>query len=135
MRFIIYSSLSNIYEHVMRIVTLIISMFLSLEVCAADNDARAYKLYEQVRCPTCVAQSVNESDTIASEHIRNFIVSKIAEGKTDDEILSMLREYYGDDLVLKPRVSSHTFLLWAIPLSVFLFGLRSIIKRRMQRIH
>lgn len=114
---------------------LILLFTLFAQQAIADSDSgRAGKLYDQVRCPTCVSQSVKESDTIASENIREFIDRRISEGKSDDEILAMLRSYYGDEIVLKPKFSSHTILLWGVPLSVLAFGFISIFKRGVRRI-
>jgi len=62
---------------------------------------RRQKLYDQIRCPTCVAQSIKESGSIASRQMRDYIDHRIAQGATDDEIANELVGYYGKTILMK----------------------------------
>ncbi len=88
----------------------------------------AQQLYESVRCPTCVAQSVKDSDTIASSQIREFIDRRIELGESDDAILNALRQYYGPEITFKPPVKLHTLLLWCLPLVYLIFAIYRLFK-------
>ncbi len=91
------------------------------------GDQRAHRLYDQVRCPTCIAQSVKESDTIASQQIRDFIDRRVERGDSDEVILTDLRKYYGSDITFKPALNGHTAMLWLLPLGFLVFAIYRLI--------
>lgn len=100
-----------------------------------SNQMRAQKLYDQVRCPTCVAQSVKESDTRISKEIRKFIDEKIQAGNSDDEIIAELERYYGAEITFKPRVNIYTFMLWGIPILFLVFAVKRVLICFKQKTH
>ena len=51
-----------------------------------------------------------------------FISQKIDEGYLEDEIYSLLIKKYGQWIVYDPGLSKNTFLLWLIPLLLFILG-------------
>ena len=51
-----------------------------------------------------------------------FISQKIDEGYLEDEIYSLLVKKYGQWIVYDPGLSKNTFLLWLIPILLFLLG-------------
>lgn len=93
------------------------------------SDQRAHKLYDSVRCPTCIAQSVKESNAIASEQIRDFIDHRVERGDSDDAILAELRKYYGPEITFKPGVNSHTIMLWLLPLGFLVFAVYRLVRK------
>ncbi len=81
-----------------------------------DEQNRANALYDQVRCPTCVSQSVKESETPASKQIRQYIDAQVKKGTSDEEILTNLRAYFGDTILYEPAFNWKTALIWILPL-------------------
>ena len=91
---------------------------------------RAERLYKEIRCPTCTAQSVADSEAQLSRDMRRRIDTLIVAGKTDEEVRSELSTVYGDDIRLRPKSERRTWLLWAAPWLVILAGGVLIVTRR-----
>lgn len=86
-----------------------------------DNNARLDNLYTQIKCPTCVAQNIKESDTRISRQIKAFVKHKVFAGSTDEEILNELRQAYGDDVIFNPNKSFLNSPLWVLPFALIAF--------------
>jgi len=97
------------------------------------QQARADGLYKEIRCPTCTAQSLAESEAQLSQDMRNRIDELILAGKTDEDVRNTLAESYGDDIRLRPKAEPRTFIIWAAPWLVICVGLWAIFSRRRRR--
>jgi cytochrome c-type biogenesis protein CcmH len=53
----------------------------------------------------------------------------INEGLTEDEIYSFMSDKYGEWIVYDPEITKSTFLLWLLPLILFVFGAILIIRK------
>jgi len=94
---------------------------------------RASALYKEVRCPTCVAQAVGDSDALLSQDLKRNIDALIVAGRSDDFILDRVSQTYGDDIRLRPKREGRTALLWAAPWVAIFLGLGLILHRRRKR--
>ncbi|OGT58960.1 MAG: hypothetical protein A3F43_04480 [Gammaproteobacteria bacterium RIFCSPHIGHO2_12_FULL_42_10] len=86
----------------------------SLEVSAA-NQARYTALIKEVRCVVCQNQSLADSNAPLAEDLRDKIYMMMLEKKSDTEIKDYLVKRYGEFVLLRPRFSMTTFLLWTFP--------------------
>ena len=50
-------------------------------------------------------------------------------GLKEDSIYSFLREKYGDWIVYEPQLNKNTYILWLLPLLLFLLGGAIIVKK------
>ena len=87
------------------------------------------KISKNLRCLICQGQSVYDSQSDFAESLKLLINQKINEGKTDKEIYEFLKNKYGEWIVYDPEFNSSTFLLWGIPLILFIFGGLLIIRK------
>lgn len=85
-------------------------------------EARIRHLEEELRCLVCQGQSIAESDSGFAHDIRAEILTRMREGKSDQEIIDFLVERYGDFILFRPPVKSTTALLWAGPLILLAVG-------------
>jgi cytochrome c-type biogenesis protein CcmH len=59
---------------------------------------------------------------------------RLKAGDSDTQILDFLVARYGDFVLLKPRFTSHTALLWLLPVLVLIAGAAALfVLRRRQR--
>ena len=86
-------------------------------------EERARDLSKNLRCLVCQNQSIDDSDAELAVDLRGQVRQLIKQGQTDNEILDTLRDRYGDYILLKPPVSSSTYILWLAPLLIILGGL------------
>lgn len=87
-----------------------------------ENQERAVMLAKQLRCPQCQNQNLVESTSPIARDLRLEVYRMVDEGKSDDEIVSVMTGRFGDFVLYKPRFGAQTALLWLSPLAMLLFG-------------
>ena len=78
-------------------------------------EARARALSAELRCMVCQNQSIDESDAPLARDLRLLVRERIANGDSDRQVIDFLVARYGEFVLLKPRFSPHTLLLWLLP--------------------
>ncbi len=116
----------------MRGILLAISLFLSLSHALAVEpdemlkdpalETRARALSQTLRCMVCQNQSIEDSAAPLARDLRLIVREHIGAGESDQEIRDFLVVRYGEFVLLDPRVSAHTILLWALPGGILLIG-------------
>jgi cytochrome c-type biogenesis protein CcmH len=81
----------------------------------ATDAERAYALKETTLCPVCDGQNVLESNAPVAGAIRLQIDDLVDDGRSDDEIRSLLTTNYGHDVNANPPRSGFAGLVWVIP--------------------
>ncbi len=99
---------------------LVVTNSLSEEI--SKNHDQVNLISKNLRCLICQGQSVFDSDSDFATSMKIFISQKIDEGYLEDEIYSLLIKKYGQWIVYDPGLSKNTFLLWLIPLLLFILG-------------
>ena len=94
----------------------------SLSEETSKNQDQVNLISKNLRCLICQGQSVFDSDSDFAVSMKIFISQKIDEGYLEDEIYSLLVKKYGQWIVYDPGLSKNTFLLWLIPILLFLLG-------------
>ena len=87
------------------------------------DEQRAREIGAQLRCVVCQNQSIEESDAELAQDMRKVVREKIAQGASDEAVISYIRESYGDYVLLKPPVQSNTYVLWFLPFGLVLLSL------------
>lgn len=98
---------------------------------AAEERARGLSL--QLRCLVCQNQSIDDSDAPFARDMRKMIRNQINAGQSDDEIITFLRQRYGDYVLLKPPFSSVTAVLWVAPFALLALGIGGVAFARLRR--
>ncbi|MGI8792872.1 MAG: cytochrome c-type biogenesis protein [Acidimicrobiales bacterium] len=93
----------------------------------ATEAERVRVIASEVRCPTCQGLSASESDAKAAQAIREEIRDRLAKGQTGDQIRGYLVSAYGDDILLRPRASGISGLVWALPVAALVAALAGLI--------
>ncbi|WCR53795.1 MAG: Cytochrome c-type biogenesis protein CcmH [Wolbachia endosymbiont of Ctenocephalides orientis wCori] len=95
---------------------------LDSKLPSENMERRAISLFNIIKCPICSGESLSESRSQLAHEMRETIRKKISEGNTDKEIISELKDFYGDSIVIIPPVKPSTYILWCAPLIVLLIG-------------
>jgi cytochrome c-type biogenesis protein CcmH len=85
-------------------------------------EARARALSAELRCMVCQNQSIDDSDAPLAHDLRVLVRERLAAGDTDAQVLDFLVSRYGEFVLLKPRFSVRTAILWIAPLAALLLG-------------
>ena len=86
------------------------------------QEQRALALFTELRCPTCIAQSIHDSNADIARDLRILVREQIAAGKSDQQIRDYLVARYGDVILLRPPVKRATLPLWLGPWLIFILG-------------
>ena len=117
----------------MKILKILIILFLvtSFSELKSDevNDVLKNKILKNIRCLICQGQSVYDSESEFASSIKLIVDRKINEGLKEKQIYQFLREKYGDWIIYDPQLKKNTYILWLLPLLLFLFGGAIIFKR------
>tara|TARA_Y100001935_G_C17166524_1_gene437994 strand:- start:13 stop:402 length:390 start_codon:yes stop_codon:yes gene_type:complete len=101
----------------------------SIALSSTYSEEQVINITKNLRCLICQGQTIHESNSDFAESMKKYIQSELKNGKTNDEIFSSLVEKYGQWIVYDPGISKNTFLLWTLPLLLFLVGGAIIVKK------
>ena len=93
-----------------------------------DNNIKN-KILKNIRCLICQGQSVYDSETDFALSIKLIVDKKINEGLKEEQIYEFLRIKYGDWVIYDPKLGKNTYILWLLPLLLFLTGGAIIVKK------
>jgi cytochrome c-type biogenesis protein CcmH len=86
------------------------------------KESRARDLSRELRCMVCQNQSIDDSEAPLARDLRLLVRERIAAGDSNAQVMDFLVARYGEFVLLKPRLKSHTLLLWLLPPLVLVGG-------------
>ena len=98
-----------------------------------QTEERIRKLEEKLRCLVCQNQTLADSNAELAGDLRRQVREQVAQGKSDEQIVSFLVQRYGDFVLYEPPFKATTALLWIGPfvlLAVAAGALIVILRRR-----
>ena len=90
-------------------------------------EARARHISEGLRCLVCQNQSIDDSEAPLAKDLRVLVRERLTAGDTDQQIEDFVVARYGEFVLLKPRFTAHTLLLWFATPAVFLLALLIVV--------
>lgn len=85
-------------------------------------ETRARALSAQLRCMVCQNQSIDDSNADLAKDLRLLVRERLTAGDSDEQVIDYLVSRYGEFVLLKPRLSEHTILLWGMPVALAAIG-------------
>ena len=117
----------------MKVLKILIVLFLVMNFSELrsdeTNDVLKNKILKNTRCLICQGQSVYDSESEFASSVKLIVERRINEGLEEDQIYEYLKEKYGDWIIYDPELNKKTYVLWLLPLLLFLFGGVVIFKR------
>ena len=101
---------------------LVIYLTFSTEFIKANETDLQNKISKNLRCLICQGQSVYDSDSDFAISLKIVIKNKINNGLSEKEIYDFLTEKYGEWILYDPKLNKNTYILWFLPLLIFLGG-------------
>ena len=87
-----------------------------------DNREIVNKISKNLRCLICQGQSVYDSQSDFAISMKLVIEKKLEEGLNEKEIYTFLVNQYGEWIIYDPDFNKKTFILWILPLLLFIVG-------------
>ncbi len=88
---------------------------LITSVSAEVSENRVREIAHKLRCPTCQALSVKESEAGIAENMKIKIRQLMEEGKNEEEILQFFIDRYGEWILRSPKKEGFNLVLWIAP--------------------
>jgi cytochrome c-type biogenesis protein CcmH len=90
-------------------------------------EARARALSKELRCMVCQNQSIDDSEAPLARDLRMLVRERLQAGESERHVIDFLVARYGEFVLLRPRFSWHTALLWLGPAAMLVIGACGII--------
>jgi cytochrome c-type biogenesis protein CcmH len=94
------------------------------------QEQRARDIGHELRCMVCQNQSIEESEADLARDLRRVVREQVAAGRSDEQVVAYLHDRYGDFVLLRPRFTLATGLLWASPAIALAGGLLLVLALR-----
>jgi len=101
---------------------LIIYLFFPLDNLNAEEYDKRNKITKNLRCLICQGQSVYDSDSEFANSLKIVVDKKLAEGLSEDQIYEYFKNKYGEWILYDPGLNKNTYILWLLPILIFLIG-------------
>tara|TARA_B100001250_G_scaffold360966_1_gene338787 strand:- start:951 stop:1313 length:363 start_codon:yes stop_codon:yes gene_type:complete len=101
---------------------LIIILFFPLSIIKAEEYDKRNNITKNLRCLICQGQSVYDSDSQFANSLKILVDKKLEEGLSEDQIYSFFKSKYGEWILYDPGLNKNTYILWLLPLLIFLIG-------------
>ena len=108
---------------------ILVFLINSLAFSFAKSNEEIDKISKNLRCLICQEQSIYDSQSDFAISMRILIKNKLEEGKSENEIYDFLKKKYGEWIVYEPEFNKKTFILWTLPVILFIFGGLLIIRK------
>ena len=124
------------------VLSLFLVLFIGFPAYAVEPDemlkdpaleSRARVISSELRCLVCQNQSIDDSHAPLARDLRLIVRDRLTAGASDDEIRRFLVDRYGDFILLKPRFSSDTLVLWISPFAILILGAGFVWRATRQR--
>jgi cytochrome c-type biogenesis protein CcmH len=80
-------------------------------------DPEVFEIGRALRCPTCVAESVAESNAAVAQEMRRIIQEQLDAGRSRSEIIASFQASYGDWILQEPPARGIFLFVWLVPVA------------------
>ena len=108
---------------------LIVIILFPLSIVNAAEYEKRNKITKNLRCLICQGQSVYDSDSEFANSLKIMVDKKLEEGLSEDQIYKYFKTKYGEWILYDPGLNKNTYILWLLPILIFLVGGAIIYKR------
>jgi cytochrome c-type biogenesis protein CcmH len=114
-----------IMRPLLAVVALCLSLTAAISAPLSDprEEMRAQALFRELRCLVCQNQSIVDSNAPLAEDLRGLVRERIDAKDSNAQIKEFLVARYGEFILLRPRLTLETALLWGAPVLALLLGL------------
>jgi cytochrome c-type biogenesis protein CcmH len=89
-------------------------------------ETRARAVSHELRCMVCQNQSIDDSEAPLARDLRLLVRERLKAGDSDTQVVDFMVARYGEFVLLRPRLSWHTAILWGAPLTILVVGFFAI---------
>lgn len=90
-------------------------------------EKRARTISGELRCMVCQNESIDDSNAELARDLRILVRERLKSGDSDRQVMDFVVDRYGEFVLLKPRLSARTVVLWGFPVLVLLIGATALV--------
>lgn len=75
-------------------------------------EERARALSQDLRCLVCRNENIDESNAELARDLRILVRERLVAGDSDDEVIDYLVDRFGEYVLLRPRATGSSLILW-----------------------
>jgi cytochrome c-type biogenesis protein CcmH len=122
----------------MRIISLLLALFFATAAFAVEPqemlkdpalEARARDVSQHLRCVVCQNETIDESGSEIARDMRVLLRARILAGDSNEQVIAFLVSRYGDYVLLKPRFTTRTIVLWFGPFILLGIGALAVYRK------
>ncbi|MEG9488026.1 heme lyase NrfEFG subunit NrfF [Mannheimia indoligenes] len=124
------NNLFSLLQKIAKILPLVFAMSACSNTAQADmvdtfqfknesDRVRAISLARSLRCLQCQNQNLVESNATAAYNLRIEVYEMVNEGKSNEEIIRIMTERFGNFVNYQPPLTPQTWVLWGLPVGLF----------------
>jgi cytochrome c-type biogenesis protein CcmH len=102
------------------LIPLVATAFLMAAPGPDAIEQRVQAISDQLRCPTCQAISVKDSEAAFSVQIRDKVRHMLEEGQSEDQIKAYFVSRYGEWILRSPPKAGVGLVVWVLPFAAIL---------------
>jgi cytochrome c-type biogenesis protein CcmH len=100
----------------------VIFFIFSFNHLKANNENIKNDITKNLRCLICQGQSIYDSDSEFANSIKILVKKKLYEGLSEKQIYEFFKDKYGEWILYEPEINKNTYILWLLPILIFLIG-------------
>lgn len=85
-------------------------------------EARARVISENLRCPVCQGETIDDSSAPISRDLRIAVRERLTAGDSDAQVMDYVVARYGEFVLFKPRAEGSSLILWLAGPAMLLAG-------------
>ena len=108
----------------MNILKFLVSVIFLIYCFSSDLKAKnlEIEITKNLRCLICQGQSIYDSDSEFANSLKTVVDKKLEEGLSEDQIYEYFKTKYGEWILYDPGLNKNTYILWLLPILIFLIG-------------
>ena len=92
----------------------------------SDLKLRSVELHKNIMCPKCSGQTLHQSNSPIASSMREVIREELLKGKSNDQIINLMVNAYGKEVLASPPMMGFFALIWILPPIALILGLGAI---------
>ena len=87
------------------------------------------KIFKNLRSLICQGQSIYDSQSDFAESMKIVVRKNLETGMSEKDIYQFMKKNYGEWVLYNPEINKGTYILWSLPIILFVIGGAIIIRK------
>ena len=80
------------------------------------------EISKNIKCLVCNGESVYDSSSSFALAMRSFIMDRLSQGYSQEDVFRQIRDIYGEQIIMTPSLIGYNIVLWTAPVILLIAG-------------